>query len=147
MERKISYFEQKFEWDCFPSCVKMILDYHLGKPQPFTQEDIMDWCNTDKNGTSTSDVLKFLKFVGLPHENIAKKHWRYALAHFLINRSPMMVTYDLRDGDHHAAVLIGWDINKEIMIVHDPYYGQYLQFPQYILLHHLKEFIYLDVSP
>lgn len=111
-------FVNQYENYCGPASLEMVLDYY---GLNYTQKELAKMIDMNVNeGVSPSDIIDLVKELGFNKSSIASCDLGVLL--YSVDKGyPVIVrTYDSNLEKAHYMVVVGYDINKELLIVNDP---------------------------
>ena len=117
---KVPYYKQEFPWSCFPTCIRMVLEYHGIKKEEkelrlLLKATFGGWWYYVEMGLESIG----LHFYWLEGFSLDK------LEELIKNETPVIVSLKISDHPNHTAVVT--DITDEFVALHDPEKGADIQ--------------------
>lgn len=114
------YYKQKTNFSCWPTSVKMLLDF-WENDQEYSEKELIRYLNTNPNiWINNEDLIKF--FIIYWYQIYFSKNWNIDLIEkFIWNWLPILINYkNLIFGWWHYSVIVWYD--RKNFILNDPSY-------------------------
>lgn len=119
---EFQHISQPTGHSCGPTCMKMVHDYFIG--DVFQIDEICEACGTDwVVGTPPDRLITGLDYMGIDYEHHISMDSPYDFLRNVFSKNNIAIVRTITHGVPHWIVVRGWDDNKGVFIVNDPWLG------------------------
>ena len=119
---EFEHISQPTGHSCGPTCMKMVHDYFIG--DVFQTDEICEACGTDwVVGTPPDKLITGLDWMGIEYQHHISMEEPYDFLRNVFSNNNIAIVRTITHGVPHWIVVRGWDDDKGVFIVNDPWLG------------------------
>lgn len=129
----VPYRRQGDNNSCVPTTIKMLVDYYI-PGNPYSKKDIQYFCKTSKKGTKIEHAFNLLYNYAFEIKKLKKMKKPQTMINRICNYistdTPIAIGYSTEGKYYdHMSIITGYDLDKSLFYLHDPYYGKNFKMP------------------